>query len=297
MPSRHDSHHLFPSAEEDAVLAARSEKNIQSDSYKLAYTDEQFLLRDELRAVRLQLEWLKPDIVQAEQKIDATVVIFGGARFTERQNAELALEAARQALQNQPDNAALNTRYRIAERVLHNSRFYEEVKNLAKLITSGTEKCPGGSYSVVTGGGPGLMEAANRGAYEAGGQSVGLNIVLPREQRPNPYITPELCFHFHYFAIRKMHFLKRARALVACPGGFGTLDELFETLTLLQTGKVSAMPVLLLGREYWSNTVNFEHLVAEGAIDEADLGLFTVVDTAEEAWELLEKAWQLNTKE
>lgn len=145
---------------------------------------------------------------------------------------------------------------------------------------------------MVTGGGPGLMEAANRGAQEAGGKSIGLNIVLPREQRPNPYITEQLCFQFHYFAIRKMHFLKRARALVACPGGFGTLDELFETLTLIQTGKVKPMPVILLGREYWSKAINFEHFVAEGAIDADDLSLFTLVDSAQEAWETLDKHWK-----
>ncbi|HAD09160.1 MAG TPA: TIGR00730 family Rossman fold protein [Porticoccaceae bacterium] len=292
MTAKRNNNNLFPSAEEDALHAAGSELRSQSRSYKLAYTDEDFLLKDELRAVRLQLEWLKPDILQTEQNINATVVLFGGARFTERSSAESTLKEIRVALDKNPADPALKREYRVAERIVQNSRFYEEARNLARLIVEGTASLPEGSYSVVTGGGPGLMEAANRGAQEAGGKSIGLNIVLPREQRPNPYITEQLCFQFHYFAIRKMHFLKRARALVACPGGFGTLDELFETLTLIQTGKVKPMPVILLGREYWSKAINFEHFVAEGAIDADDLSLFTLVDSAQEAWETLDKHWK-----
>ena len=292
MVAKRDDNSLFPSAEEDALRAARSESSSQSNSFKLAYSDEDFLLRDDLRAVRLQLEWLKPDILQAERNINATVVIFGGSRFAERRDAEGALDKARTALDQNPANTALQSGYRVAERIVKNSRYYEEARGLARLIVDGTANMPGGSYSVVTGGGPGLMEAANRGAYEAGGKSIGLNIVLPKEQHPNPYISQDLCFQFHYFAIRKMHFLKRARALVACPGGFGTLDELFETLTLIQTGKVDSMPVILLGREYWSKTINFEHLVDEGAIDAQDLSLFTLVDSAEEAWETLKSSWR-----
>ena len=222
-------------------------------------------------------------------------MIFGGTRFTERADAEGALKAIRQALEADPTNTNLQSECRVAERIVQNSRYYEEARRLARLIIDGTADMPGGSYSVVTGGGPGLMEAANRGAYEAGGKSIGLNIVLPREQHPNPYISQDLCFQFHYFAIRKMHFLKRARALVACPGGFGTLDELFETLTLIQTGKVEAMPVILLGREYWSRTINFQHLAEEGAIDAKDLSLFTLVESAAEAWEHLNSNWRRET--
>lgn len=262
-------------------------------SYELAYTDEEFLLRDELRSVRLQLEWLKPDMEQEEHGIESTVVLFGGARFPERKEAERRLDEINQAIKSNSGESDLLRRKKIAERIVENSRFYDEGRKLARLITEMSLKKGGGEYVVVTGGGPGVMEAANRGAAEAGGKSIGLNIVLPSEQEPNIYITPELCFQFHYFAIRKMHFLKRACGLIACPGGFGTLDELFETLTLIQTRKIKPLPVVLLGSDYWRKLINFELMVEEGAINEEDLSLFTYVDTADEAWEVLCSAWRV----
>ncbi|MDA3868661.1 MAG: TIGR00730 family Rossman fold protein, partial [Gammaproteobacteria bacterium] len=192
-----------------------------------------------------------------------------------------------------PVDDKLQQRAAIAQRVLENSRYYDVARKLSSIITR-TTLAPGRCEMVViTGGGPGIMEAANRGAMEAGGKSIGLNIVLPFEQRPNEYITPELCFQFHYFAIRKMHFLKRARALVACPGGFGTMDELFETLTLIQTRKIKPVPILLLGSAYWRRIINFEAMVEEGTIDEKDLGLFRFVDTAVEAWQVIKKYYDL----
>lgn len=268
---------------------ARDEKNDQSRSstYRLAYTDEEFMLRDELLSVRLQLELLKPDILQDEYGVHSTVVIFGSSRIPDFETATERLKHARVCALSKPDNPALARKLKMAERVVHNSRFYDESRKLAKLITADALSRSQSELVVVTGGGPGIMEAANRGAMEAGGKSIGLNIVLPFEQEPNPYVTPELCFQFHYFAIRKMHFLKRAQALVACPGGFGTLDELFETLTLIQTHKMEALPVVLLGREFWDRSIDFEFLVDEGMIAAEDLDLFQIVDSADEAWEII----------
>ena len=175
--------------------------------------------------------------------------------------------------------------------MLKNSRYYDEARILARKITEMSQTLEGNQYVVVTGGGPGVMEAANRGAADAGGKSIGLNIVLPFEQKPNPYVTPELCFQFHYFALRKMHFLKRARGLIAFPGGFGTLDELFETLTLIQTKKIKPVPIVLIGKEYWQRLIDFDFLVEQGAISEKDLNLFEIVETAEEAFAYLNKFW------
>ncbi|CAA0107734.1 Uncharacterised protein [Halioglobus japonicus] len=258
-----------------------------SSTYKLAYTDEAFMERDELLSVRLQLELLKPDVLQDEYGIHSTVVIFGSSRIPDFETATKRLQHARAGLADRPDDAALARKVKVAERVVYNSRFYDEARELSRLITADALSGSQSELTVVTGGGPGIMEAANRGAMEAGGKSIGLNIVLPFEQTPNAFVTPELCFQFHYFAIRKMHFLKRAKALVACPGGFGTLDELFETLTLIQTHKMPALPVLLLGREFWERVIDFDRLVEEGVVAENDLSLFCIVDSAEEAWSII----------
>ena len=284
---------VFPSAGDDAHSARQVLETAQTTSpaYRLAYTDDEFLLRDELRPVRLQLELLKPDLIQDENNIHSTVVIFGSSRIPEADVAAEKLNRAKTNALMKPKDGALARKVKVAERVLYNSRYYDESRKLSRLITTETENSGKCELVVITGGGPGLMEAANRGAVDAGGKSIGLNIVLPFEQRPNPYITPELCFQFHYFAIRKMHFLKRARALVACPGGFGTLDELFDALTLIQTRKIKPVPVLLLGSEYWRRVINFEVLVEEGMIDEEDLSLFKLVDSAEEAWEIISEYW------
>ncbi len=285
----------FPSAEEDVSAARLVADTVQtrSPSYRLAYTDEEFMLRDELRPVRLQLELLKPDLLQQEYGIHSTVVIFGSARIPDKETAIQRLQDAEKLASEAPLDSALAAKVKIASRVLSNVQYYDEARELARLITEDSKQC---ELVVITGGGPGIMEAANRGASDAGGNSIGLNIVLPFEQQPNLYITPELCFQFHYFAIRKMHFLKRARALVACPGGFGTLDELFETLTLIQTRKIKPVPVLLMGREYWQRVINFDALVEEGTIDESDLELFEYVDSAEEAWKKIKNHYRLKQR-
>jgi uncharacterized protein (TIGR00730 family) len=270
----------FPSAEQDAEVGAVPSRYAGPESaYRLAFTDTDFLLREELRPVRMQLELLKPEMVQSEQNIEATVVIFGSARLVSAEVAQRLLADAREA----NDATAL----RIAERHVAMSRYYEEARRFATIVT---DKSSGLArpLHVVTGGGPGILEAGNRGAHEAGGRSIGLNIVLPHEQEPNPYITPELCFQFHYFGMRKMHFLMRSVALVCFPGGFGTLDETFEALTLIQTGKCRHRPVLLFGREFWTKLIDFDWLVETGMISEVDLELFRFVETAEEAWSLLE---------
>ncbi|MBP6482872.1 MAG: LOG family protein, partial [Pseudomonadales bacterium] len=255
---------IFPSAREDAATSRRKAGRYSGNAYRLAFTDTEFLLREELRPVRFQLELLKPDLIQQEHGIDSTVVIFGSARHASAEQAEAEVVAARGAAAARPRSASAKAALARAERRLHNSRYYEEARRLSALITRNSEHIDGCRLVVVTGGGPGIMEAANRGAHEAGGKSIGLNIVLPMEQEPNPYITPELCFQFHYFALRKMHFLLRARALVAFPGGFGTLDELFEALTLIQTGKSTRVPVLLFGEEFWRRLIEFDLLVEEG---------------------------------
>jgi len=285
----------FPSAKDDlgASRLAVDSPQTRSHSYKLAYNDKEFLLRDELRPVRLQLELLKPDLIQEELGISSTVVIFGSARLPETAKAAEKLQQAQEQWGVYPDDAELARKVEIAQRVLANSCYYDEARELGRLITENSQQSSKCELVVITGGGPGIMEAANRGASDAGGKSIGLNIVLPFEQQPNPYITPELCFQFHYFAIRKMHFLKRAHALVACPGGFGTLDELFETLTLIQTGKIKPVPIILMGREYWQRVINFDALVEEGTISEKDLSLFEYVDSAQEAWEAIKACYVL----
>lgn len=285
----------FPSARDDAGSArvVSDTPQTRSSSYKLAYTDEAFLLKDELRPVRLQLELLKPDLIQQEQGIESTVVIFGSARIPDPQVAKQRLDSLEQQLKSEPDNSHIKAELQKARRIEKNAHYYEQARSLARLITEYSQQDENCELVVITGGGPGIMEAANRGADDVGGQSIGLNIVLPFEQSPNPYITPELCFQFHYFAIRKMHFLKRARALVACPGGFGTLDELFETLTLIQTKKIKPVPIVLLGRDYWSRIINFQALVEEGMIEQSDLDIFSVVETAEEAWQIIRDYYEL----
>jgi uncharacterized protein (TIGR00730 family) len=270
----------FPSAHQDAkIQTPPSRYDGPESAYRLAFTDTDFLLREELRPVRMQLELLKAETVQREQGIESTIVIFGSARILAPDEAQRQLAIAQAA-----GDALLEKR---AQTQLAMSRYYGEAQRLAAMIAerSRTLDVP---VHVVTGGGPGIMEAGNRGAFEAGGKSIGLNIVLPHEQAPNPYITPELCFQFHYFGLRKMHFLMRSIALVCFPGGFGTLDEMFEVLTLIQTGKCRRRPVLLFGRDFWSRLINFELLIETGMINAADVQLFTFVETAEEAWAALD---------
>jgi len=281
------SRRIFPSADEDARRAEKPLPPAQSASFRLAYQDPEFLLRDELRPVRLQLELLKPELILQEHHIESTIVVYGSARTLPPDVARAALAAAEARLAAEPGNAELRGAVHAAERRVAYSRYYEEARRLGRLVgqNSDDRHCV-----VATGGGPGIMEAANRGASEAGALSIGFNIVLPHEQLPNPYITPELNFQFHYFAIRKMHLLMRAKTLVAFPGGYGTLDELFETLTLIQTGRVRHIPVLLFGREFWERVIHFQVLADEGTIAPEDVDLFRYVDTAEEAWAAIEQA-------
>jgi uncharacterized protein (TIGR00730 family) len=283
----------FPSASDsvkDAALCIISAQT-ESESYKLAFDDPEFLLRDELRAVRLQLEIMKPEIIQQELGVNSTVVIFGGARIPSPENAEKRLQEEEMQAKHEPLSEMAALRVNCAKRVLAKSHYYEEARELARLITESCIRNDDCDLVVSTGGGPGIMEAANRGAYEAGGKSIGLNIVLPHEQAPNEYITPELCFQFHYFAMRKMHFLMRASALVAFPGGFGTMDELFETLTLIQTQKINQLPVILFGREFWNMAIDFDFLVHEGVIAPEDKSLFYMVEKAREAWEIIRASY------
>ena len=273
----------FPTAEQDAqAVPPASRYSGPESAYRLAFTDTDFLLHEDLRPVRMQLELLKPEMVQKRLGIESTIVLFGSARIPAPEQATQRLEQARAG----GDDAAV----RRAEMQLRMSRYYDEARAFAALVTQRSRQLDTPIY-VVTGGGPGIMEAGNRGAFETGGKSIGLNIVLPHEQAPNDYITPELCFQFHYFGLRKMHFLMRSIALVCFPGGFGTLDELFETMTLIQTGKCRKRPILLFGREFWSRLIDFELLVETGMIAPGDLKLFHYVESAEEAWSLLESEY------
>lgn len=245
--------------------------------------------RDELRPVRLQLELLKPELIQHEEGIQSTIVVFGSARLAEPAEAKRRLAQVQAALAKKPKDHGLRREVEVARHQLELAPFYDEAREFGRLVSSTCQIDGRCDFVVVTGGGPGIMEAANRGAADVGAKSVGLNITLPHEQKPNPYITPALCFQFKYFAIRKMHFLLRAKALVAFPGGYGTLDELFETLTLLQTGKVTGMTIVLMGKAFWEKLINWSALVEAGLISEEDLRLFYYAETAREAWELISK--------
>ncbi len=272
----------------DAILA--------SSSYIPADKDTEFLQRAELRSVRIGLELLKPELIQREQGIQSTIVVFGSARLQEPVAAEAALLTAERAAAQQPNDQALQRFVAVAKRQRDLSKYYDVAREFARLVSSSCQIDGRCEYVIVTGGGPGIMEAANRGAADVQAKSIGLNITLPHEQRPNPYITPELCFQFRYFALRKMHFLIRAKALVAFPGGFGTLDELFETLTLIQTGKVTGVSVVLVGRAFWERLINWDFLIDQGLIGPQDLGLFHYAETAQEAWDLIARNHAVRSK-
>ncbi|MEL7470642.1 MAG: TIGR00730 family Rossman fold protein [Pseudomonadota bacterium] len=258
---------IFPSADQDVEKAHRVPETDQTmaPAFRLAFEDLDFLRREDMRSVRFQLELLKPELMMAEAGIESTVVLFGGARIPDPVHRDQARTKTLADL----------------------SRYYEEARKFAQLSGQQSLATGGRDFVVVTGGGPGVMEAGNRGAGEVGAKSIGLNIVLPHEQAPNTYVTPELCFNFHYFALRKMHFLMRARAVAVFPGGYGTLDELFETLTLIQTERMERVPVLLFGEEFWRGIVNWEALADAGTISPQDLELFRFVDTADQAWEII----------
>jgi uncharacterized protein (TIGR00730 family) len=267
--------------------AANLAKIIASPSCLIAYKDVDFLLRPEMRAARLELEFLKPDLYLHENNVRSTIVVFGSTQIVEPAAAQRRLEEARAQLAKTPDDRKGQRAVTRAEHLLERSHYYEVAREFARQVSEAGQSEPPCDYVIVTGGGPGIMEAANRGAFDVGAKSVGLNIRLPHEQQPNAYITPDLCFQFHYFAMRKLHFLLRAKALVAFPGGFGTLDELFDALTLRQTGRMQAIPIILVGREYWQHVVDFQFLADQGTVADKDLDLLDYAETAAEAWQII----------
>ena len=279
---------MFTKAEKNRIKRLKG-----SAAYLRAYEDVSFLKREDLRPVRLQLELLKPELRLQEQGITSTVVVFGSTRTVERSEIQSVVTGLEGKLAATPGDRSIASQLEITRRLLAKARYYDEAREFARLVSSACQVEGRCDYVIVTGGGPGIMEAANRGAYDAGAKTIGLNITLPLEQVPNPYITPDLCFLFHYFAIRKMHFLMRAKAMVAFPGGYGTMDELFEALTLVQTGKVKNLPVILFGKEFWTRAINFEFLRDEGVIAPEDIDLFCYAETAQEAWD---KIQELNRK-
>ncbi len=268
-------------------LDQRLKDIINHPSYKLAYLDQDFIQSAELRPLRLEVELMKPEIMLDEAGIRSTVVVFGGTQVAPKEEAEKMVEDAKAAVAKDPDDPKAQRMLVRAERIYNKSRYYEECRQFAHIVTTYNKQFRDGEFIVKTGGGPGIMEAANRGAYEAGGKSMALNIILPFEQTPNAYITPGFCFQFNYFAIRKMHFLLRAKALVCFPGGFGTLDELFTTLTLRQTGRMQSIPIILYSKEYWDTIIDFQFLADEGVINDEHLDLFQYTETPEETWKVI----------
>ncbi|MEH6610145.1 MAG: TIGR00730 family Rossman fold protein [Halioglobus sp.] len=292
MKQKKPSSRLLSSAAEDLHNATDPHGSEQSRSaaYRLAYDDLDFVLRDELRPVRLLLELSKTELGLEDHGIDHTVVVFGSARTLSPDQANKLCEQAELEAAKSPTNELLKTVLKRAKTQMRYAGYYQQAQKLGELIGQQSGHNNVLPVHVMTGGGPGIMEAANRGASAAGADTIGLNIVLPKEQKPNPYITPDLCFRFHYFAMRKMHFLLRAKALVVFPGGYGTLDELLDTLTLMQTEKIKPMPILLFGRNYWQRLIDFDFLLEEGMIAEKDLQYFQYVDEAEEAWDIIKES-------
>jgi len=281
-------------SEEDRGAPARIKAIMDSPGYRQADQDIDFLNQDETRGVRLQIDYQKPEFLLQQQGIKHTIVVFGSTRIPEPAAARLKVEFLLEQLADDPDSSELQRRLRIAERILDKSSYYQVAREFGRLVSDAAKHIEDGQLMIMTGGGPGIMEAANRGAYDASAKSIGLNISLPHEQYPNPYISPELCFRFHYFALRKLHFLMRTRALVAFPGGYGTFDELFETLTLIQTRKIKPVPVVLVGERYWRQAFNVDFLVDEGVIEEEDRELFWYAETADEAWHGILQWYQVN---
>jgi uncharacterized protein (TIGR00730 family) len=281
----------FRPADADLPADPAARENLRqilaSPSTLRAHEDLAWLSRDEQRGVRLQLELQRAETILAEAGIVGTIVVFGGTRVVERPEAERRLAEAEARVAAASGDETAQRAVGVARRVLAKARYYDEAREFGRLVSSTCQRGGLCDFVIVTGGGPGVMEAANRGAFDVGARSLGFNIVLPHEQVPNAYVTPGLCIHFHYFALRKMHFLMRARALVAFPGGFGTLDELFETLTLIQTGKMPPVPIVLFGREFWEKAIDLEYLVEEGTIAPQDLRLVSYAETAIEAWEAI----------
>lgn len=268
-------------------LNDRLNRIMSHPSYRLAYHDFDFISREDLRPLRLELELMKPETLMTEAGIKSSVVVFGGTQVAPRELAEEMLAFAKKAIADTPDDPVAKRNLLRAKNIVRKSYYYQECREFARLVSERNVLADDGEFVIKTGGGPGIMEAGNRGAYESGAKSVALNIELPFEQEPNPYVTPGLCFQFNYFSIRKMHFLIRARALVCFPGGFGTLDELFTTLTLKQTGILQQIPIILYSREYWSSVVNFQFLADEGMISDDHLDLFQYAESPAETWQII----------
>jgi len=264
----------------------------QSPSLILAERDIDLLARPELRALRLQLEFLKPELSLIENQIKSTIVVFGSTQIRERELAETRLRKAQDLAAEDPGNARRARQASRCERLLAKSHYYDTAREFARLVSMLGQDDGERHYVIVTGGGPGLMEAANRGAFDVGAKSVGLNILLPAEQQPNDYITPELCFQFHYFSLRKLHFLLRAKALVIFPGGFGTMDELFDALTLRQTQRMQEIPIVMVGREYWERVLDLQYLADEGVISDDDLNLIQYAETPQEILRIIQRYYQ-----
>lgn len=269
------------------ILQSRLAAIMTHPSYRLAYLDQDYIQREDLRPLRLELELLKPEMLLLERGIKSTTVVFGGTQVVSREQANELMDEAKAAMEKDPEAHESKRLMIRAERTLAKSKYYEDCREFARIVTEHAIKAGDGEFIIKTGGGPGIMEAANRGAYEAGGDSIGLNIELPFEQEPNPYITPGMCFQFNYFAIRKMHFLLRAKALICFPGGFGTLDELFTTLTLCQTGRMQDVPIILYSKDYWNSIIDFQFLADEGVIQDRHLDLFQYTETPQETWKVI----------
>ncbi|MDR2346724.1 MAG: LOG family protein [Planctomycetaceae bacterium] len=280
---------------------------LDAPSYRIAYHDADFIKGDAARSIRLQLEVAKPDVLMQRLGIRSTVIVFGSARIVSKEQAQLRLNEILAKNSGLPDSAELRDELDRAKATVELSEYYELAREFAKIVSeenlerertnennSGVNKNVIHDYVICTGGGPGIMEAANRGAHDVGALSVGLNIQLPFEQKPNPYISPELCFQFHYFAIRKLHFMMRAKALVTCPGGFGTFDELFEALTLRQTQRMQPIPIIIFGEDFWRKVINFDHLVKMGVIERNDLELFHFTNSPQEAWNIIKSFHRVN---
>ncbi|WP_457605747.1 LOG family protein [Nitratifractor sp.] len=280
----HPWEHPKPKSE-DPHAEAMVRKLMESPSYRMPEDDPEFLKSYPARGVRLELDYLKPETILAEYGVEHTIVVFGSARIRERKTAMARLKEIQKKVEAHPEDKEFLEELYIAERMVEKSLYYEDARAFGRMVGR-SGKGPGDNrVMIMTGGGPGIMEAANRGAHDVGAKSVGLNIYLPHEQFPNPYITPELCFQFHYFAIRKLHFFLRAKALVVYPGGFGTLDELFEILTLVQTRKTDPIPIVMVGRSYWNKLINFDFLKEEGVVAPEELEIFKIVDNAADAWD------------
>src|SRR4029079_4645347 len=299
-PLLYDSAFAAPNAQDEPTLvlpedvAANRLAILESPSYKLAEVDVDFLQRKENRPLRMQLELLKTETLLRHHHMDATAVVFGGTQIMPREQAEAVLREATLNAKKLPGDPKVARAFQRAEQIMAKSHFYDEAREFGRIVSTAKPNDGRPQLYIMTGGGPGVMEAANRGAFEVGAKSVGLNIDLPHEQEPNPYITPDLCFQFHYFAMRKFHFVLRAAALVVFPGGFGTLDELFDTLCLRQTGRMQQIPVILYSRKYWDSIINFQQLADEGVIDDEDMKLVSYAETPQEAWSIIAKFHGLN---